>query len=192
MKIRLINILLLFIISFSSALFAQLPSADGMKELAFLIGEWEGNGWHDHGEKGVRKFVQTISTNSFMNGEILVSEQRAVDANDAQNVILQAVVIYSFDAGANMITARSMLSRGRDRIVGIRVDKDGISWPNRKDGGRFHTHLSKDGNLVTRASLFGPDSQYFEMTLQPSSVLEDNKLAQQKRVSGTGDLLPQD
>ena len=179
MKIRLINTLLLFILSYSSAIFAQLPSAGGMKQLAFLIGEWEGTGWHDQGEKGVRQFVQTVSTQSFMNGEILVSEQRAVDVNDAQKVILQAVVIYSYDAGAQMITARSMLSRGRDRIVGIRIDHDGISWPNRKDGGRFHTQLSKDGNLVTRASLFGPDSQYFEVTLQPRSVLEDNKLAQQ-------------
>jgi len=179
------NILKLSIVLLSAFLLpnaiAQLnePESDGMEHLAFMVGDWRGKGWHDQDEKGVLQFVQRVSTRAYMNGEILVSEQVVLDAADPNKELDRKVVIYSYDAGAGVITARSMLPRGRARIIGLRVNAEGISWRNQDIGGRYHTKRSPEGKLITTAfhTLSGP--QYFELVLEPIENILSTQLAQQ-------------
>ena len=91
------------------------PESTGMEHLAFMVGDWKGTGWHDQDEKGVLKFVQRVSTSAYMNGEILVSEQVVLDPADPNKELDRKVIIYSYDAGAGVITARSMLPRMRGK-----------------------------------------------------------------------------
>lgn len=147
-----------------------------MERLAFLVGDWRGTGWHDQGEEGVLEFVQLVSTRAYMNGEILVSEQIVLDATDPSRELDRKVVIYSYDAGPRIITARSMLPRGRVRIVGVRISADGISWRNEDIGGRYYLKRSREGQLITTAfhTLSGP--QYFESVLEPSDKFQGVQL----------------
>jgi hypothetical protein len=160
------------------------PESSGMEHLAFMIGEWEGTGWHDQDEKGVLQFVQRVSTRAYMNGEILVSEQVVLDAANPDKELDRKVVIYSYDAGADVITARSMLPRGRARIMGLRVNAEGFSWRNQDIGGRYYTKRSREGKLITTAfhTLSGP--QYFESVLEPIKNILSTQLAQQNEELG--------
>jgi hypothetical protein len=155
------------------------PESNRMEHLAFLVGDWRGNGWHDQGEKGVLKFVQRVSTRAYMDGEILVSEQIVLDASNPDKELDRKVVIYSFDAGVNMITARTMLPRGRTRIIGLRVNAEGISWRNQDVGGRYYTKRSREGKLITTASLPLSGPQYFEAVLDPVENILSTQFAQQ-------------
>ena len=180
------NILKLSIVLLSAFLLpnviAQMnePEANGMEHLAFMVGDWKGNGWHDQDEKGVLQFVQRVSTRAYMNGEILVSEQVVLDAADPNKELDRKVVIYSYDAGAGVITARSLLPRGRARIIGLRVNAEGISWRNQDIGGRYYTKQSPEGKLITTAfhTLSGP--QYFESVLEPSEKFQSAQLLPRK------------
>jgi hypothetical protein len=180
-----VNILKLSIVLFSAILLpnaiAQLnePGSNRMEHLAFLVGDWTGTGWHDQGEKGVLQFVQRVSTRAYMSGEILVSEQILLDAANPNKELDRKVVIYSYDAGVGMITARSMLPRGRARIIGLRVNAEGISWRNQDVGGRYYTKRSPEGKLITTASLPLSGPQYFESVLEPSEKFHSAQLARQ-------------
>ena len=177
MKVSNLCIVLLSAFLFSNAVAQELePAPSGMDQLAFMIGDWEGTGWHDRGEKGVLQFVQRVSTRAYLNGEILVSEQVVLDSADPNRELERKVIIYSYDAGAGMITARSMLPKGRARIAGLRVSTEGISWRNQEIGGRYHTKLSLQGNLITTASypLSGP--KYFETVLEPRNKFHSAQL----------------
>jgi len=175
-----LSIVLLFAILLPNAI-AQMnePESNRMEHLAFLVGDWRGKGWHDQDEKGVLQFVQQVSTRAYMSGEILVSEQVVVDAADPNKELDRKVVIYSYDAGAGVITARSMLPRGRARIIGLRVSAEGISWRNQDIGGRYYTKRSPEGKLITTAfhTLSGP--QYFESVLEPIENILSTQFAQQ-------------
>jgi len=177
MKVTNLCIVLFFTFLLSNAV-AQEPEpvSSGMDQLAFMIGDWEGTGWHNRGEQGVLQFAQRVSTRAYMNGEILVSEQVVLDSADPNIELDRKVIIYSYDAGARLITARSMLPRGRARIAGLRVNDEGISWRSQEVGGRYYTKLSRQGNLVTTASypLTGP--QYFEMVLEPREKFQSAQL----------------
>jgi len=182
-----VNILKLSIVLLAAILLpnasAQLdePKSYGMEDLAFLVGDWTGTGWHDQGDNGVLRFVQRVSTRAYMNGEILVSEQIVLDAADPNKELDRKVVIYSYDAGPGIITARSLLTRGRARIIGIRVSSEGFSWRNEDIGGRYYTKRSREGKLVTTAfhTLSGP--QYFESVLEPSEKFQSAQLARQRK-----------
>ena len=152
-----------------------------MEHLEFMVGDWKGKGWHDQDEEGVLQFVQRVSTRAYMNGEILVSEQVVLDAADPNKELDRKVVIYSYDAGAGVITARSLLPRGRARIIGLRVNAEGISWRNQDIGGRYYTKRSPEGKLITTAfhTLSGP--QYFESVLEPSEKFQSAQLARQRK-----------
>ena len=177
MKVTNLCIVLLCAILVSNAVAKEPePAPSGMDQLAVMIGDWEGTGWHDRGEKGVIKFVQRVSTRAYMNGEILVSEQVLLDSADPNSELERKVVIYSYDAGADMITARSMLPRGRARITGLRVESESISWRNQEIGGRYYTKLSRKGNLVTTASFPLSGSKYFEIVLEPRDEFQSAQL----------------
>ncbi len=146
------------------------PEADPMVALRFLVGNWSGAGWHDHGGGKVNEFDQTLVVESWLGGDVLVSEQKAILSSDATRVLHHSATIYRFDAESGQVVAEN-LRDGRRRVTPIEPGEGRIEWPARGDSQRWSLERTEHG-LLQRGRFAESGALFFELSLQPAGIVE--------------------
>ena len=146
------------------------PDEDAMVALHFLVGNWSGAGWHDHGEGKVNEFDQTLVVESWLDGDVLVSEQKAILSSDGSRVLHHSATIYRFHAESGQVVAEN-LRDGRRRVTPIEPEEGRIEWLARGDTQRWSIERTEHG-LLQRGRFAETGALFFELSLQPARTVE--------------------
>jgi len=146
---------------------------EAMKQLAFLVGRWEGGGWIEmNGRRSDFKGVEVVEEKA--GGTVLAVEGRhSIRSPDSADdrVIHEAFAVFSYDEAAHEFRFDSHLANGRSGTFAASVKDGVVTWSmdvpqmgtvrytiKLDDKGRWHEigEGSSDGNVWI---------QFFEMTL---------------------------
>lgn len=104
------------------------PSVSAMQRLAFLEGNWHGQGWHQVARGGERRHLsQTEHVKRVLDGDLLTIEGSGRAAEDPGRVVHRAFAIVSYEAA----TARyrwEAFSRGDRLETELRVTDTTFEW----------------------------------------------------------------
>lgn len=147
---------------------------EAMESVAFLVGEWEGEGWMEMGG-GQATFRSTESVESRLDGLALIIEghhQTDVPGRAEPMVIHHAVAMLTYDSDAEIYRFNSQVHRGgTGRFEGRMVD-DAFVWGMTMGGAqiRYTIRIDEEGRwheIGERSTGDETWTQFFEMTLAP-------------------------
>jgi hypothetical protein len=102
--------------------------APGMNRLAFLVGSWQGQGWHRAGPDAERRhFTQTEDIQPKLDGQLLIIEGRGRATADPQRVVHRALAVVFYDA-AEARYRWAAFSRGSHLDTELNLDNTSIEW----------------------------------------------------------------
>ncbi len=144
-----------------------------MQKIAFLVGEWQGEGWMAMGPKR-SSFRGRESVQSRLGGQVLVIEgvHEGVDGAAAGTVVHHALAIVSWDQEAGAYRFNSHMLNGRSGEFKGRYEDGTFVWSmtNPQAGQiRYRIQVTDDGRWIEvgeRSSDGQSWSQFFEMTLR--------------------------
>lgn len=151
-------------------------SAEEMKKLAFLTGDWRGEGWIEMGPGKRSTFKQTEAVQSKLNGTVLIIEglgKGQIGNTGEEGVIHNALAVISYDAAAKKHQFRAFRADGNYIDANVTVGDKQLVWgfrdPQRGTEIRYTIKLTDTGQWreVGEFSMDGKQwRQFFEMTLQ--------------------------
>lgn len=132
-----------------------------MQGLAFLIGEWEGDGWIA-GRDGRRQIRQSEVVRFELGGTILLIEgtARERDGNEIGEVIFNAFAIVSWNPDRGY-TMRSYLWNGLEGERDLEVGDGEFSWQQEAPSGTiaYSMRLTEEGDWHETGTLARADGQ---------------------------------
>ncbi len=150
--------------------------AEMMKRVAFLAGNWSGEGWMMFGPGQKRTFTGTETVTSKLDGTVLVIEglhKAAGTAGGPERVIHNALAVVSFDPVTKKFKFQSYLADGRNTAAEAEAPEKNtfIWWLKDARGGtsRFTIRLDDRGDWVEigEYSMDGKTwRQFFEMKMR--------------------------
>ena len=88
------------------------PASAPMAPLAFLAGEWEGEGWMMFGPDQRHTFVQHESVEAKLGGDVLLIEGRGLASEDTSRVVHHALAVLAYDPAAERYLMRAFRAGG--------------------------------------------------------------------------------
>ena len=152
------------VVAISSISLSPAQSTDA--PLAFLVGEWKGKGWHDHGDGRVNRFVQVVSNRGFLDNKIVVSEQVAYLEEDPSRILFRSLIIYSFDADSGQFVARRMSPTGKQTVEVLAFRGETLTWHSARFDIDFSLTVT-EGTYEQTGSERVSGQRVFEMKLSP-------------------------
>jgi hypothetical protein len=146
-----------------------------MSRAAFLIGEWQGDGWIQMGPGARTTFRQTENITAAANRTAIMirGEGSARDSASGQwQVVFQAAAILTYDAASRRYSMLSAGGSGRALTTEPEIRDNGLTWGFDAPGARIRyviTH-TPDGRFVETGEM-SPDGgatwrQFFFMELR--------------------------
>ncbi len=176
MKKRMLLIVLLLMFATASAQSPGTGSSEEMKKLAFLAGDWRGEGWIEMGPGKRSMFIQTETVQSKLNGTVLIVEglgKGKIGGTGEEGVIHNALAVISYDSAAKKHQFRAFRADGNYIDATATVGDKQLVWgfrdPQRGTEIRYTIKLTDVGQWreVGEFSMDGKQwRQFFEMTLQ--------------------------
>lgn len=146
-----------------------------MDRAAFLIGEWEGDGWVMMGPGPRSTFRQTESITAAANRTAIMirGEGSARDSSSGQwQVVFQAAAILTYDAVTKRYSMLSAGGSGRALTMEPEIRDNGLTWGFEAPGARIRyvINITPDGRFVETGEM-SPDGgttwrQFFFMDLR--------------------------
>ena len=162
---NLLTILLTLLISFTS--FSQTSETDSIskvkvKELAFMVGNWKGNGWM-MGRNGKSEFEQTEKIEFKLDSTAILIEGKG-KSND--KVVHNALAILTYNKAEDNYSFRSYLPSGMNAEFKAEIIDNKLYWyPN--DNVRYIIWKNEKGQWYEKGDYKRDEewTQFFEMTL---------------------------
>ena len=168
----------LFIFGVSFNVFAQEqgPSpkqVEAMERLAFMVGEWKGEGWMQSGPDQRNTSRVTEKMESKAGGMVMAIEGIGkANVNGEEKIVHNAFAVISYDAQNEAYMMRSFLSNGQYVDADIVVEDEKLIWGFEVNQGgkiRYTATLTKE-DVWHEIGEFSRDQgatwfQFFEMTL---------------------------
>ena len=171
------TILLLVMLAAPTVAAGQGPSGDPdvqrerMAELAFMVGEWEGEGWTRRGPGDPERFRGTETVTSYLDGLVYVIEGEFQDLETGETAH-HALAIVSWDEAAGHYAFRAFLRNGLATDATGAIENGAFVWSppappgmeirytlRTNDEGHWHEigEMSRDGGATW--------NPFFEMEL---------------------------
>lgn len=152
---------------------------EAMKNLTFLAGQWEGEGWIMNREGNKNTFTQTEDIQWKMDGELLLIEGLGKSYDEAlqeERVIHNALATVTYNTQTGNYDFQSYVAgRGSGTAVGKLLDEKTFQWELSAPHGkiRYTITINKEGQWY-EVGEYSPDgqvwNQFFEMTLTKEST----------------------
>lgn len=148
-------------------------SAEAMKQLDFLIGEWEGTGWIQMGRERAT-FRQQETVRKAAGGTVIVIDGlgRSLDPAQADRIVHQAFAVASFDASRQTFHWRAFRADGNEIDATPDVSADKLVWgftPPNGPAVKFTITKTAAGEWFEIGEISmkpGESMKFFEMTLK--------------------------
>ena len=150
---------------------AEAAPSDAMRAVAWLAGEWEGEGWIMTGPGQRTEFRGTESVESRLGGGVLIIEGRHTAADDPNVVVHHALAVVSWDSGSGEYRFEPHVAGRPKPQTAARVEDGVFIWTMEVPGGRvrYRIRQSESGEwLETGERSAGPGKwfPFFEMTMR--------------------------
>ncbi len=160
-----LTILLTLLISFT--VFSQTSETDSLskakvKELAFMVGNWKGNGWM-MGRKGKSEFEQTEKIEFKLDSTAILIEGKGISKG---KVVHNALAILTYNKAEDNYSFRSYLPSGMNAEFKAEIIENKLYWyPN--DNVRYIIWKNEKGQWYEKGEYKRENTwnQFFEMTL---------------------------
>jgi hypothetical protein len=165
---------LLLSLSLTSMSSAQPPDASAeLKRLAFLVGEWEGNGWVTMGPSGRHEVSIRETARWAAGGTVLVLDGLGVErrADGTERPVHQAFAVISWDPTASHFRIRAYRADGGEVEDNPVVTEQVVVWGFRDpQAGQVRFTLRLDNDTWHEVGEFSRDGsnwqQFMEMRLR--------------------------
>jgi len=165
---KLKSLLILFCLICTLQTYSQTPATDQMakseiQKLAFIVGDWEGEGWMMGRDGGKHSFTQTEKIQFKLDSTAILIE--GLGKNNDQ-VIHNAMAIIAYNKQEKNYTFNSFLSSGHGGSFKAELKEEKLYWyPN--ENMRYIIYLNEKGQWYESGEMNRQDSwfQFFEMTL---------------------------
>ena len=145
----------------------------GMKKLAILAGDWEGEGWFAGRDGSRSTFKQTEKIQWKLDGTVMQIEGRGIDTGQGEKrgkVIHNAMAVVTYNQDSNTYQFNSYLATGQSTVAKGEFNENGdFVWGFEANGGRIrYTITISDNQWHETGEFLRPDGQSFqfiEMTL---------------------------
>jgi hypothetical protein len=178
MKMKRMTVPLLLLCLAPLPLVAQAPPSvpaqqEAMKKLEFMVGRWQGEGWHQRPPAPRVNFTQTENVQSKAGGLALLVEGRGTGKTaEGVDSLFEAIGIISYDDQTRRYRLVSTTSEGRHGDFELKLGERGWEWgfaiPN-VGHVRYTMKLTDDG-LWYETGEFSQDEKtwrpFHEMTLR--------------------------
>ncbi|WP_298021723.1 hypothetical protein [uncultured Parasphingopyxis sp.] len=147
---------------------------DHMVPFAWMVGEWQGEGWMlaPNGERLSFESQEIVS--SRLSGAALLVEGRHHEPGHSDRVVHDAMAMITWDAGANEYRFRTALANGRGGNFLLQPTNEGFNWRMDTPRGQIvYTIEHDDGVWTERGEIIEPGGrsiEIFGMTLHKSNV----------------------
>ncbi|MEY8848561.1 hypothetical protein AB9K26_07085 [Psychroserpens sp. XS_ASV72] len=160
-----LTILLILLVSFSG--FSQTSETDSIskakiKELAFMVGNWKGNGWM-MGRNGKSEFEQTEKIEFKLDSTAILIEGKGISNG---KVVHNALAILTYNKTHENYTFRSYLPSGMNAEFRAEIIENKLYWyPN--DNVRYIIWKNEQEKWYEKGEYKRGENwiQFFEMTL---------------------------
>jgi hypothetical protein len=158
---------------------AQGPAAaqqEAMKKLAFLVGEWKGEGWMEFAPGQRRTFRGTEVVERKLDGLLLTIEgvhRGQVEGKDEVVVVHNAFVLVSYDEKAKRYRFQAYTAQGNHEDTEAKVGEGQLIWGMKvpQFGEVRYTITRNEKGHWFEVGEVSPDGKewrkFFEMTLEP-------------------------
>jgi len=162
------KLLILFCLIFTLNAYSQAPKTDEtvkseIQKLAFIVGEWEGEGWMMGRDGSRNSFTQSEHIQFKLDSTAILIE--GLGKNNGQ-IIHNAMAIVAYNKQEKNYTFNSFLSTGHGGSFKAELKEDKFYWyPN--ENMRYIIYLNEKGQWYEIGEMKRQDSwfQFFEMTL---------------------------
>jgi hypothetical protein len=146
------------------------PAIEAVKQVAFLEGNWTGEGWIQMGQGPREEFTQVETVELKVDGSILQIEGIGHTKGENPEKVHHALALIAFDpVGSTLIFSSFVAGRPRLDVV-PEVTENGFTWgfspPN---GGQIRYSLTVENDTWHEVGEYSPDGQswfqFFEMRL---------------------------
>jgi len=142
-----------------------------MEAIAWLIGEWKGEGWTMTGPGQRSEFQGTESVESRLGGTVLVIEGRHYEKNDSEHPVHNALAVVSYDARKSVYRFQAhAVGRPSLDTTGV-IDGGAFVWSMETPSGviRYRIRQTESGDwheTGERSTGAGQWFPFFEMTMR--------------------------
>jgi len=151
------------------------PGLEAMQAVAFLAGDWHGEGWMRRGPGEPSRFTSAETVESRLDGRVLLVEglHYAITGEGAAPgpVVHHALAVLSWDAEAGRYRFRSYLADGRSGDYGGHLEDGAFVWGMELPDGAHTRYVIRvdDGRWVERGE-YSRDgetwNEFFHMELE--------------------------
>ncbi len=128
--------------------------------LQAIMGQWEGEGWHEHSDH-TNYFVQRCSITPKLDGQILLIEQEALIKDKPDQVLFKEIQIWQLENDSTIVSSTYRGHRvARESRLSI---EEGKIINKRNESIMFVTEITEDG--AYKMTGYDGETQFFEMTM---------------------------
>jgi hypothetical protein len=147
------------------------PAIDAVGQVAFLVGNWSGEGWSKMGQNPKQEFTQTETVVSKLDGAVLLIEGIGHSKGKDGKKGHHAMAVVSFDPVGNRLVFSSFMA-GRPRLdVVPEVGENTFTWSfSPPNGGYVRYAIEVENDTWHETGEFSIDGEswhpFFEMSLK--------------------------
>lgn len=150
---------------------------EAMRPVAWLAGEWRGEGWFRRGPGEPRPFTQTERVTPAFGGRLLLVEgvgRARTDDGEEGPVVHHAYGVLSWEPDEGHYRFRTYLADGGGVDAEARVEDGALVWGFEVDEGRIRYRIRRtEGDRWHEVGEYSPDGStwhpFLEMTLRRAS-----------------------
>jgi hypothetical protein len=141
-------------------------------KLAWMIGEWSGEGWMQRGPER-HEFTVRESIRSELDGLTLLVRGEGRAKTEPERVVHLALGVLAFDEAAGGLRLSSWTAEGRSVVAEVEPTATGLVWSFAAPSGHIRYTVVHDGETWAESGEFSRDGEnwvkFHEMTLRRSS-----------------------
>lgn len=132
-----------------------------------LVGDWQGEGWHDHGGGRVNEFEQTYCFVSLAGGEVIAAGTRAALKPEKERVLFEGAILYSLENKEQKAISRRVVRRGEISMgTPVQWEENRLFWTQRSGTETWQFELLENGQLAQRGFHTQDGNKFFELILE--------------------------
>src|SRR6056297_483196 len=133
----------------------------------YLLGDWQGEGWHDHGNGRVNEFEQTYTFVSLAEGQVVAAATRALLLPEKERVLFDGTVLYSMENKQEKRVSRKVIRRGAIGMeTSVEWEENRLFWTQRGGTETWEFELLENGQLTQRGFYTDNGHKFFELILE--------------------------
>ena len=147
------------------------PQKEGMKKLAFWVGEWEGSGWSMHGPGTREEFTVHESVQSKLGGILLLVQglgKQKDPATGKETVGHDALAVVTFDPKTGKYSFRHYTMQGMSGEAELVITEKNMQWGLKGEGQPFQLRFTIEvqGDTWHEIGKFSQDGQNWMQTME--------------------------